>query len=242
MLKQKTRQLNKTKKEFRKFFLLQFTRELIKNSGATDVFKLESILKEEKQEEKDNIKGKINLNRQKINSLVNPHLQKQEVMQKKSIMSKEDTLSLAPIVKTDEKILSPGQHPKQRVLRIPRPRVPPQFDYLKPIPTKTQIDLGKLNPLISDPVISIIECDSADENIIVKGSMGIKKTNIKLTKEDIKEIINKFSEKTKIPVQEGVFKVAVGKLIFTAIISEIVSSRFIIRKMKYNPNLQVFRR
>ena len=242
MLNQKSKQLNKTTKEFRKYFILQFTKELIKNSGSTEILELANLLKDEQQQTKDKVKQIVRIKREipRI-PILQPKLTP-SIMQKTTSLQQQEQPSLAPIVKTDERMLSPRQQPRQKILRIPRPRTPSRFEYLKPMPTKKQIDLGKLNPLVTDPVISFIECNGADENIIVKGSMGMKKTNIRLTKEDIKEVINKFSEKTKIPVQEGVFKVAIGTLIFTAIISEVVSSRFIIQKMKYNLQPPIFRR
>ena len=52
-----------------------------------------------------------------------------------------------------------------------------------------------------------------------------------LSKEEINEIIIKFSQASKIPTHEGVFRVAVGKFIFSAIISDVISSKFIIQKM-----------
>ena len=66
--------------------------------------------------------------------------------------------------------------------------------------------------------------------------MGTKKTNIILSREEVDQIIKKFSETTKIPIQEGIFKVVVGKLILSAIISEVIGSKFIIKKMMYAPN------
>ena len=40
------------------FFLLQFTKELIKHSGVGEVFKLKSILKEQTEERESKIKSK----------------------------------------------------------------------------------------------------------------------------------------------------------------------------------------
>ena len=99
------------------------------------------------------------------------------------------------------------------------------------------IDLGKLHPLIRDPLVKVIECNGPDEKIIVIGAMGRKNTKIILTKEEINNTINKFSEAAKIPVHEGVFKVVFGTLIFSAMISEVVSSKFLIRKMAPGPGL-----
>ena len=220
MLNQQPKQLNKTSKEFRKLFLLEFTKQLIKNSGVREIVELENIIKI--NEEKERIK----LKEEKSYSFVAPP--KIPGMLKPKITQKEEQFSLAPIVKPDERFLSPQPQPMPRVLRNPMPRAYQKTDYLRPVPTKTQIDLVKINSLITDPEISQIECGGADKNIIVRSSMGTKQTNIILSDSEIKEIIDKFSEKSKIPVQEGIFKVAVGELIFTAVISKTISSRFII--------------
>ena len=45
--------------------------------------------------------------------------------------------------------------------------------------------------------------------------------------------IAKFSEEGKIPIKHGIHRIVVGKLIFSAIVSEIVSTKFIIRKIHY---------
>ncbi len=251
MLNQQPKQLNKTSKEFRKLFLLEFTKELIKNSGVREIVELENIIKinEEKErkkdviivdEERERIKKRMKLKEEKSYLFVAPP--KIPGILKPKITQKEEQFSLAPIVKPDERFLSPPPPPMPRVLRTPMPRAYPKVEYIRPVPTKTQIDLVKINSLITDPVISQIECGGADKNIIVRSSMGTKQTNIVLSDSDINEIIDKFSEKSKIPVQEGIFKVAVGELIFTAVISKTISSRFIIKKMGYGPGAQPFRR
>jgi len=68
--------------------------------------------------------------------------------------------------------------------------------------------------------------------------MGTKRTNIILNKEEIDQIIKKFSETAKIPLYEGIFRVVVGKLILSAIISDVIGSKFIIKKMMYSPGFK----
>ena len=114
---------------------------------------------------------------------------------------------------------------------IPEYPLPPTVQNIKPIPTNIQIELGKLNPLIQDQNVRSIECNGPEENIIVRGNIGTKTTRIILSKEDIDQIINAFSESARIPISEGVFKIVVGRLILSAIISEVVGCKFIIRKM-----------
>ncbi len=231
MLKQKSivlahspeKRIQRTSEEFKTFFLLEFTRKLIENSGTSEVFELKNILKEEEEKQKEL-----------------PKIIKRKIEEKEELLSlpqKKEFLNPLPKPTIPKGNLYPTQGLEQnRVIRIPRPRLPPGLEYLKPVPTNMQIDLEKLNPLIKDPLVKVIECDGSDVNVLVRGTMGTKKTNIILSKEEIEQIIKKFSETTRIPIQEGIFKVIVGKLILLAIISEVISSRFIIKKMMYAPN------
>ncbi|MAH03812.1 hypothetical protein CMI39_03435 [Candidatus Pacearchaeota archaeon] len=184
--------LKQTSKELKLFILMQFTKELIKNSGKSNISQgknifVPSLLKKRPQ-------------------LISPRLKKPLRQRSKQIQG----------------------------LTIPESRLPPRFQYLKPTPRNIEIDLGKLNPLLKDPMVKTIECDGPDEKIKVR-TMGLKTTNIILNKEEVNGTIKKFSEVTKIPIQEGIFKVAFGRLILIAIISSVVGSKFIIRKMMYKP-------
>lgn len=120
-------------------------------------------------------------------------------------------------------------------LRIPEPILPSAFQYLRPYPTPKEIDLGKLNPLIKDPFVRVIECNGEDEPLVVEGTMGRKITKIVLNKEEINGIINRFSEEGKIPIKQGIHRIVAGRLILSVIVSEIISTKFIIRKMMFPP-------
>ncbi len=212
---------------FRKFFIREFTKELIRSSGATQIYKLQKILENDDRAKvpKEQIKDKV---REIIKA------KEMEV----SILSKErENKNLGVLPSARKPILQKKSfsfEPFERVkLIIPETQLPERFRYLKPVPTDKQIILGKIDPLISDPFVKIIECDGAGENIVVKGNMGEKKTGIILNKNEIEDVINRFSRETKIPVQEGIYKVVFGRLVFLAIISEVVGSKFIIRKMNF---------
>lgn len=208
-------------KEFRKFFLLQFTKELLINSGGSEVFKLKNVLKEEAKEEKQKVKEEKKVIKQIIAKKQEPLF----VLEKRPPMEKD-------LFKNFSK---PPLKRGPRVLRIPEARLPAKFQYLIPTPTQKEIELGRLNSLIRDPAVRIIECGGPDTNLFVRGAMGGKSTNIILNKEEIKDIIEKFSMASKIPVSEGVFRVVLGRLILSAIVSEVIGSKFIIRKMLYHP-------
>lgn len=204
-------------RNFKKLFILQFTEELIRHSASGEVLELKNILKEKSDEEKKEIKQE----KKRIKQIISqkpPTLLKKEVPQKRIIK---------PLPRPIRKRLP--------ILRIPAPKLPAHLEYLRPTPTKNiEIDLDKLNPLIKDPAVKTIEVNP-DEAVIVNGTMGRKPANIILNKEEIKKIIEKFSEAAKIPVNEGIFRVVVGRLILSAIISEVVGSKFIISKMFYSP-------
>jgi len=229
--------LKQTSKNFKKFFLLEFTKELIR---STETYKELRIKKE--------VKKVIH------EKLIKPKLPQEKLLKKKilrgaikerirrdsemiSQLKREETLaefkkfySLTKPVKP-RLLKAPFPYTIPAPLKIPESRLPETVRYLRPIPTSRMIDLGKLHPLIRDSLVKIIECNGPDEKIIVIGAMGRKNTKIILTKEEIDNTINKFSEAAKIPVHEGVFRVVFGRLIFSAMISEVVSSKFLIRKM-----------
>jgi len=204
--------LTKISDETKAFFLLKFTRELIRNSVREELIQLETILEKEKKDTHQEIIKKIK-ERAKPNT-------KKELIEPFPTVIKRSPIPL---------------------LRIPKPILPKSLQYLKPAPTKLEIDLGKLNPLIKDPLVNLMECHGTDEPIIVRGKMGVKKTNIILNGEEIDQTIKKFSEAAKIPIHGGVLRIVVGRLVLSAIISEIIGSKFIIKKMAYSQN-PIFRR
>jgi len=215
--------------EFKKYFLLEFTKELIRNSASVEIYKLINLLKQEEETLK---KGELKEKRQ-IKSLVKRRVKQEEnyaISIKKEAGKEGD-----PIFTGYKKEIIKQDLSSKKTLFIPEPMLPERLRYLRPISTKGEIDLGKINNFIQDPVIRMIECNGPNQGVIIAGSMGKKETTITLTKEEIEEIIKKFSEEAKIPLQEGFFKVAVKKLIISAIYSESVGSKFIIQKLLYNP-------
>jgi hypothetical protein len=233
--------LKQTSKNFKKFFLLEFTKELIR---STETYKELRIKKEVKKVIHEKlIKPKLPqeklLKKKILRGAVKEKIKRDSEMM--SQLKREETLaefkkfySLTKPVKPSP-LRAPFSYTIPAPLKIPESRLPETVQYLRPIPTSRMIDLGKLHPLIRDPLVKVIECNGPDEKIIVIGAMGRKNTKIILTKEEIDNTINKFSEAAKIPVHEGVFKVVFGTLIFSAMISEVVSSKFLIRKMAPGP-------
>ncbi len=222
--------------EFKKFFLLAFTKELIKSSAPYDIIELKNIV------EKTDEKSPQEREKQEIKEII------QEKQKELSVISQEKKQKR--LIRREHHIPAvqrktfPFENFQNVRLTIPETRLPTRLQYIRPTPTESYIDLGELNPLLNDPFVKAIECDGPDQNIMVHGNMGAKPTAIKLSKEEIDNIIKTISDKTKIPVSEGVFKIAVGKIIFMAIVSEVIGSKFLIKKMlrppqnpNQNPNL-----
>jgi len=218
----------------KKLFLLIFTRELIRNSGE-ELFRLKKIKENEGELALLEKEKKRQESKTKIKDLVRKGLYSERDIEKKDLSNElQKTKKFGPIQRLQKR---PMQRPQLRipVLRMPRAKLPLQFQYLRPIATGKEIDLGELNPFINDPGIREIEIQGPDQNIYIDGKMGRQATDLTLDKNKIDEAINRFSQASKIPTFEGVFKVVVGNLIFSAVISKEQGSRFLIRKMSEGP-------
>jgi hypothetical protein len=253
--------------KFKKFFLLEFTKQLIKNSTHYEVLDLQAMVERERKYKEDVLirgrKYKKEEVKEKIKEIIKyrekglseekgfvtnaKEIEEGDTERERSIMHSPVGMfeiqnlpqnnpfekafqNMRPVERTYENRHFIDPFKKTRLL-IPESRFPPHLQYLQPIPVNKDIELGKLNPLVNDSMVKVIECYGPGENLVVSGGMGTKKTGMILEKEEIENIIKKFSEETKIPVQEGIFKVVAGRLIFLAIISEMIGSKFIIKKM-----------
>jgi len=198
--------------DFKKFFLLTFTKELIKHSEGRDIKKLQRIIELEENIKKEKIPSTFVI---------------QGIYPQKKITETSPTqIKPSTLIKPSFK-----QIKRRQPLFITEPKLPAHLEYLKPIPSgNIGVELFKIDSLIKDPAVKIIE-GNPDENVIVSGTMGTKPTGIFLNKEDINRIVNQFSENSKIPVNEGIYRIVLGNLIFSAIISDVIGSRFVIKKM-----------
>lgn len=215
--------LEQFSEEFKKFFLLRFTYELIKNSGG--IVELKKILEDEEKKypEKTQIKHQPLKGSQAQDTYRFPTALSSLKIVHPTAKLKNELLKLLPPKKVVRLI--------ERFLKVPEPKLPPHLSYLKPAMTNIPVNLGQLNILVADHNVKTIECNGADKNIVVTGTMGVKNTSIILSEDEIMEIVNSFSAASKIPVQEGLVKIAAGRLVLVAIVSEVVGSKFIIRKI-----------
>ncbi|MDD5700063.1 MAG: hypothetical protein PHH00_02630 [Candidatus Nanoarchaeia archaeon] len=218
----------------RQIFLLLFARELIRNSEE-GLLQLKRLL--ERAGERQVLEMKIQEPVQKTN-LENKDGDGFPLI--KSILSESPRITvdgefsaMKPVsIRPQRREISNGHGTMAfPILRIPEPKLPPEFQHLKPVPSRKEIDLDKLNPFINDTSVKRIECDGPNKPVLVSGSMGRRPTELVLSSNEIDEIVERFSRAARIPVDVGVFRVVVGNLIFSAIISDVVPSRFVITKM-----------
>ncbi len=229
--------LEQTNSDFRTEFLLRFTKEIIENTGAYQKAKVEAGVHElmkKGREKREKIQEEAGLAREihkkEIKNIIQTRIKKDNEkiseMYIKGLPLNLEELSAAPI-----QTFRPRPILRRPALKIPEIPLPPTVSYLKPTPTSEGIDMGKLNVLVQDPMVRIIECGGPDENIFVGGAMGRKPTAIKLSEDEIEAILGKFSTASKIPVNEGLFKAAIGNVILSAVVSDIVGIKFVIRKI-----------
>lgn len=190
--------------------LLQFTRKLVISKNPM-VFLIEQEKKTPKTKKEkfiENVKKKIPQN-----------------------ISKPVEINFAkPIMQTQMRAPRPP-----KTLKIPQPKLPPQFAYLRPQPNKQiQLNLGNLNPMINDPSIKIIQVTGADQPVIVKGKMGTMPTATTLSLQEINSILQEFSKKSKIPIGKGTTKIIIGNLSLSALVSQGTAS-FTIEKIPLAP-------
>jgi len=223
MTNSSTERLKNSSQTFRKIFLLSFIKEVIRHSRVEEFFELKNVL-EKKQPEEPKTREVTAKN---FLSIMNAEEPKRKPIRQMSPQ------------KTYPQIQIPIQRPPvqqtrpiiRRSLPIPEHILPQPVRHIQPAPSGVELDLGKINTLLSNPSVVSIETNGPDESIIAKGTSGAITTNITLSKEEIDQTLQAFSETSRIPLHEGVIKIAVGNLILSAVISEIIGSRFIIKKI-----------
>lgn len=89
--------------------------------------------------------------------------------------------------------------------------------------------------LMSDGSVTSIECPGPGKQLILNKSGIINPTAVSLTTEEINDIMKEVSRRTRIPINQGLFKTAFDGLILTAVVSEFVGTRFLIERMPQQP-------
>ena len=226
--------VTKSQMGFKEFFMIEFTKEIIR---STEIYK-EHLIKEEVKE----VISFHNQNKKPVQK-VEKRLEIKKIIQEKikeesaRIKNLKKGESLQEFKFPNEFKIKENKHQPFSVprLRIPEPKLPQTVKDIRPSFSSRELHLEKLNVLVKDPLVKTIECPGPGEKIIVTGAMGRKNTGIILTEEEIEQTIEKFSQSTRIPATEGIFKVVFGRLSLSAIVSEFSSPKFIIKKLAPPP-------
>ena len=131
----------------------------------------------------------------------------------------------------------PQQTQQLEKVSLPKSTIKPQVNEISPqtqyFPsTSTSIyPLEKLMPFLKDPTVNYVECPGPNKNILISKKGVKQQTQIILTPEEVTNIMNEISEKTRIPVIQGLFRAALGNLIFSAIFSDFIGTSFNIQKI-----------
>lgn len=188
---------------FKRNFLISITKEMIKHSVKIDIVKLENIIK---SKEKTNY--------------IKPIPSKKIILREKNDDRSETNIQYKKVIKESEE--NPLLFPKKNI-EIP-------LNYTKPVRMREEeIELYKVSSLMENPETKMIIANP-DEKVSIVTATGTEVTDLVLSREDINRIISSFSEKSKIPIKEGVYKVNFRNLTLSAIISEVIGSRFVIKR------------
>ena len=153
---------------------------------------------------------------------------------RESIIPKKNEVVLAPpVVRPRVNVRPPA--PRAIVPPVVRPPMP-QGQQISPPPApygrdfKPSENYGKIIPLLNDPSVSTIECQGADKPLVIIRTGQRQMTKIVLSAGEIKTILKHVSDVAHIPLLEGVFRAAVDNFSINAVISEMIGSRFVIKK------------
>jgi len=229
------------KKNKRKKFLDKFTEEVI-TTVKEDIKRKEKekLEKERKKREEEikKLKEKFIKELDKIKPPKSLPLAQIPAPQTTEVPAVKPPKPLQPSAPVQQ-ALKPSAFP----IKSPSPTPPPlQTPALKSKPVKIEvlktlppiapgvIDFGKIVFLVKDPLITYIECPGPGKNIIIRKAGNTLTTQLTLTKEEIIKIIKSFSEKTRIPLVEGMLIARSDNIEISAVVSEMIPPSFIIKK------------
>ena len=143
-------------------------------------------------------------------------------------ISQTSKLSLSiPSLPTPPSPIAPIKKPISKPLSSP-----PKLSQQLPQPKKPKAPaIERVKLLFRDPTVKSVECPGPGKNLLVRRYNKIYVTKINLEEDEIKNIIEYFADKAKIPIVGGMLKAAVDDFVISAVTSEVIGSRFIIKKI-----------
>ncbi|MFH0831384.1 MAG: hypothetical protein V1886_00745 [archaeon] len=100
-----------------------------------------------------------------------------------------------------------------------------------PAKKKQSIALNEdIDRLLEDASVNAIEISGG--SILVKKGSLFEDSGIKISENDLKQVMQKISGKTRIPLQEGVFKARLDDMSVSAVVSDLIGSSILIIRDK----------
>ena len=121
------------------------------------------------------------------------------------------------VIRSDHKISSIGSRPQVLVQPV------------KNVEPRQEIDWGKINKFIADPLVTIIECSGPGKPIKIRRGGNISPSSETLTLGEMMSLLNQFSHQAKVPLTQ-MFKARIENLSITAFVSPVAGTRFMIIK------------
>src|SRR3989344_3514027 len=150
-------QNSQSSQDLRTRFLIEFTKELVRNTDAYQSLIIKKEIKKFVLEKKEKEKEKTKRDTEHF------------------IQLKKRSVEINPFKSFFAQRVN-SQRTRPPMLQIPESMLPPTVQYLRPVPLPLEINLNELNPLIKDPFVRIIECNGPNENVMVIGTIGRKRT------------------------------------------------------------------
>jgi len=231
-------------------FITSFVHELIKSSNpegykqGEEEARIEIAKRNVHKKIPEEIRNKSFSQNLSKNSPLDEQMQPSIVPSNSEALTKE----LSPVHPAQPKF-SPTM---QRSIKLPPmsspihnpPKIPPPQQNkpdFKPF-QEGELDLGPLGKILKDPRVQAIEVPGQSKPVLVRKDGTKMRTDIRMRKEEIENIIKSFSKNSRVPIIGGIFKAAIDNLLMTAVTSEFAEGRFIIEKRNPFQQLPIPRR
>jgi len=121
---------------------------------------------------------------------------------------------------------------KPKIVTVKKPEEKVEFKpSINNAPVEQNItDFAAIDKILNDVSVQTVECPGPNKQVLVYKNGKIQAANLTLNGDEINNIMNSLSKKTRIPIGSGFFKAAIGPYIITAVMSEFVGTRFIIQR------------
>lgn len=108
----------------------------------------------------------------------------------------------------------------------------PSYAMQKKQPARPLVQLSHLDQWLVDQSIESVECTGPDQTLIVKRNGTITQSSTRLTKEEIKKILENLATRAQTSFEDGILKADTKTWSIIGVVSEFGGSRFLLQKKK----------